>query len=68
MFIIVYRPHHMLHCETQYVGPYHTYAEAEEALVGFPALGPYTPDHNFNNPGVKFIATVREQYEPPDSW
>ena len=33
MWIIIYRPHNQLNCDTQYIGPFETWVEADEALV-----------------------------------
>ena len=61
MWRVVYRPHNELMCNTRYIGPFETFAEAEEGLCGLPALGPHDPrdgDGVCIEPGVKFIEAL----------
>lgn len=39
MFIVIYRPHGELYCDTKYFGPYNTHGEAYDHLCNLPALG-----------------------------
>jgi len=55
MWIVVYRPHNVFNCHTQYIGPFTDYMAAEDALCALGALGTYVEDGVLNNPGVKFI-------------
>jgi len=69
MFIIVYRMHNQLNLDTRYIGPFATYAEADDALAALPALGQHigsSPDGAVNNPGVKFIQEL-ESWAQPES-
>lgn len=56
-FIVVYRPHNTLNCETQYYGPFTTFADAYEYSCGLPALGIqwFTDEDTCRNPGCKFV-------------
>lgn len=56
MFIIVYRPHGALHCETVYYGPFEEFADAYDHACTLPAVGVYiADDHELKNEGVKFV-------------
>lgn len=57
MFIVVYRPHNALQCETQYIGPFATDDDAYDHLCSMPALGIHmgpSEDGVIDEPGVKF--------------
>lgn len=52
MFIVIYRAHGKLNCETQYIGPFSDFAEAYDTACELPALGQPSNDQY---PGVKFV-------------
>lgn len=58
MFIVVYRPHNLFNCDTQYIGPFASWEEADDVLCSLPALGTYTNTPTSCNPGVKFTADL----------
>jgi hypothetical protein len=60
MWIIIYRPHNVLNCDTQYIGPFETYDEAEEGLEALPRLPIWETDGpgETSNRGVKFIEAL----------
>lgn len=53
--IVVYRLHGQLNCETQYIGPFETFGDADDYLCFLPALG-ICPEGE--QPGVKFVQEV----------
>lgn len=59
-FVVVYRPHDRLHCDTQYFGPFPLFWDAEDFLASLPVLG---IDFNGDMPGVKYI----QELTPPST-
>lgn len=55
MFIVHYRPHNRMICETVCFGPFRSDLAAHVFLCGLPALGIHIPDGCTPNSGVKFI-------------
>lgn len=55
MFIVIYRPHNELNCNTRHIGPFRTYMGAEACLVNLPAIGIHIPGDVIDNPGVKYV-------------
>lgn len=59
MFIVVYRPHNTLHCETKYFGPFQSHDDAYDYLCKLPAIGAHFPPENgCGNSGVKTIESL----------
>lgn len=65
MYIVVYRPHNLLNCDTRYIGPFATWHEADDALYALPACGVYAPDGKLNNPGVKYTQELEQPTAAP---
>lgn len=61
MFIVIYRPHNELKCNTQHIGPFPTHAAACDYLSTLPALGILEFDENnvVQNSGVKYVEELR---------
>lgn len=59
MFIVVYREHGQMQCETHHIGPFATHDEAYEYLGMLPALGIC---EGVKNTGCKYIQNLT----PPD--
>lgn len=57
-FIVIYRAHNQLMCETKHYGPYSDYMLAEDKLCALGALGHYEDDGLHNNPGCKYIEVL----------
>jgi len=58
MFIVIYRPHGELECDTKYYGSFATFNEACDFLEALPALG---SKGSFNElPGVKFVQELNK--------
>ena len=64
MFIVIYRPHNMLNCETQHVGPFADHNSAYDFACTLPALGIYREDGELNNPGVKYVEPLKRPSVP----
>jgi hypothetical protein len=63
-WIVIYRPHNVLNCDTRYIGPFADYLAAEDALCALGALGPHIPEGVTPNPGVKFIQPLERPAVP----
>lgn len=57
MFIVVFKSHTMLNCETQYFGPYTDYLEAEDKLCTLDTQQDQATEHST---AVKYIATLEK--------
>jgi hypothetical protein len=55
MFIVIYRPHNAMICETEYYGPFKNWASAYSKLSALPAIGIHHPEGDTPNAGVKFV-------------
>lgn len=65
-FIVIYRPHGALNCETQHIGPFPSHDEAYEYLCKLPAIG---INYGGENPGVKYVEELIAPEQPnPTVW
>lgn len=55
MFIVIYRPHNELHCDTQHYGPFDSWGAAYDKLCSLPAIGSFDESHIIANTGVKYV-------------
>lgn len=63
-WIVIYRPHGQLNCETKYYGPFDCYEDADTALCELPAIGTYDNHLHMERSGVKYI----QQLSVPEGW
>lgn len=61
MFIVIYRPHGVLHIETKHFGPFTTHEAAYDYLCSLPAIG---QAEDGEEDGCKYT----EELENPDGW
>lgn len=58
MYIVIYRRHNELNCETKHYGPFAEHWEAYDFLCDLPGLGTYDEDSNIPNQGVRYIVEL----------
>lgn len=57
-YLVIYRPHNQLNCDTQYIGPFESHDDAYDYLCELPAIGQHNPGSVVDNPGVKFVQEI----------
>lgn len=60
-WILIYRPHNMMHLDTMHIGPFASHDDAYDTLCELPALGIHYPVENGSPlPGCKYITELCE--------
>lgn len=62
-WIVVFKAHGQMNCETQYIGPFTGHDAAYEALCALPALGHEPSD--CTAPGHKFVQPLTRAFKQP---
>lgn len=58
MWVVIFRRHGELNCDTRYIGPFANFDAAYEHLCSLPALGATQTHEEHLRPGVKHIVKV----------
>lgn len=61
-YLVVYREHGQLNCQTRFFGPFEQPWDAQEFLATLPAIGIYDHVHHAGMPGCKYIERLEEDF------
>lgn len=61
MYIVIYKPHGCLNCETMHIGPFDSHEAAADMSARLPAIGIYYDHEHQGQHGCKYIAELWPQ-------